>query len=183
MVADGDEYDDGTSVEPGSFNAFMTTAAVDLTGVVADSVVVELDSSFRQWDAQTGRIDASFDGGTSWDTLLTLTTANSGADLSRVNEHLSLPVENPSGGTLMLRFAYLNAGNDWWWALDNVRVEAVPDERLRLVVDRDSGRIAPRVRMLCSRSASLIMMTRRSLAMARNILRKFSACASNLELN
>jgi hypothetical protein len=38
---------------------------------------------------------------------------------------------------------------------------------------------AYRVRMLCSRSASLIRTTRMSSAIARNILRMFSACCSS----
>jgi len=42
------------------------------------------------------------------------------------------------------------------------------------------GRLAS-VRMLCRRSASLMMMTRMSLAIARNILRRFSTCASSLD--
>ena len=40
---------------------------------------------------------------------------------------------------------------------------------------------APSVRMLCSRSASLMSTTRMSSAMARNILRMFSACCSSCD--
>jgi len=40
-----------------------------------------------------------------------------------------------------------------------------------------SGESHCSVRMLCSRSASLMMMTRMSLAMESSILRKYSACA------
>ncbi len=39
------------------------------------------------------------------------------------------------------------------------------------------------VRMLCSRSASLIRSTRQSWAMAMNILRMVAACCSSLESN
>ena len=41
------------------------------------------------------------------------------------------------------------------------------------------GAMAPMVRMLCSRSASLTRMTRRSRDIASNILRKDSACDSS----
>ncbi len=43
-----------------------------------------------------------------------------------------------------------------------------------------SGRKAPRVRMLCSRSASLTMMTRMSRDIASTIFWKFSAWATAL---
>ena len=46
-----------------------------------------------------------------------------------------------------------------------------------------SGPTASSVRMLCSRSASLIRMTRTSRAIASSILRKFSACASSCVSN
>ena len=48
---------------------------------------------------------------------------------------------------------------------------------------RFSSLIASRVRILCKRSASLIMITRTSLTIASIILRKFSACASSLDSN
>jgi hypothetical protein len=46
-----------------------------------------------------------------------------------------------------------------------------------------SGSTAPSVRMLCSRSASLIRITRTSRAIASSILRKFSACACSRRRN
>ena len=48
---------------------------------------------------------------------------------------------------------------------------------------RFSAGIAPRVCMLCRRSASLIRMTRTSRAIASSILRKFSACACCSDAN
>ncbi len=51
------------------------------------------------------------------------------------------------------------------------------------MVRRLAGGIAPSVRMLCVRSASLTMITRMSRTMASSILRKLSACASARLLN
>ena len=48
---------------------------------------------------------------------------------------------------------------------------------------RCAGAIASSVRMLCSRSASLIRMTRTSRAIASSILRKLSACTSSRDVN
>ncbi len=45
------------------------------------------------------------------------------------------------------------------------------------------GCMTCKVRMLCSRSASLIRITRTSFDIARSILRKFSACSSSCESN
>ncbi len=53
----------------------------------------------------------------------------------------------------------------------------------RAIARRRAGGIAAMVRMLCKRSASLIKITRMSLAIASSILRKFSACASSCEAN
>lgn len=47
---------------------------------------------------------------------------------------------------------------------------------------RRAADMVPRVRMLCRRSASFTMMTRRSLTIARTILRTFCAWASARDL-
>ena len=68
----------------------------------------------------------SFDGGTTWTNLLTMNNTNPNdpanpypaGDESRINQHLSLAVNNPAGATAQFRFGYLDAGNDWWWAVD-----------------------------------------------------------------
>ncbi len=127
IVADGDEYDDlPPDIDPNLMNVFLITPSVALAGTVANSVTLEFDSSYRPFDTQTGTVDVSFDGGTTWTNVLTLNNANSGGEdsLSRANEHLTLTVNNPATGTMQIRFGYLNAGNDWWWALDNVVVRA-----------------------------------------------------------
>jgi hypothetical protein len=40
------------------------------------------------------------------------------------NEQLTFPVTIPGGATNMkLSFAYINAQNDWWWAIDNLKLQ------------------------------------------------------------
>ena len=129
-VADGDEYDDGgISVQPDQFNVFMQTA-ISLVGVDAalTGIQVDFDSSFRPYDGQTGLVDVSFDGGTTFSNLLTLDTASLGGNsvLDRADEAVSLLTAR-SSDDLILRFGMTNAGNDWWWAVDNVAVSAVPE--------------------------------------------------------
>jgi hypothetical protein len=44
------------------------------------------------------------------------------------NEHVTLGLNNPGGASeMVLTFGLFDAGNDWWWAVDNVHVEGVPE--------------------------------------------------------
>ena len=146
MVADTDEFDDAAN--GGAFKGYVTTKPVDLTGVAAGSVKLEFDSSFRPegpGEAQTGKLDVSYDGGTTWSTLLTLNefnTTNSAGSTSFVNRSINErlvsgtstgvsgdgkggaafgAVVNPSSGSLVFRF-YTEGTNDWWWGVDNMKI-------------------------------------------------------------
>lgn len=129
VVADADEYDDLGEIDPDLFNVFLTTPAISLEGVDADAVTVDFDSSFRPYDGMTGLVDVSYDGGSSWTNLLTLDTETLGGNsvLDRANEEVSLAAGNPAGGEMHVRFGMTNGGNDWWWAIDNVEVNVVPE--------------------------------------------------------
>lgn len=129
MVADPDEYDDLGDIDPDLFNVFMTTPTIGLSGQAANSLTVDFDSSFRPYDGMTGLVDVSYDGGGSWTNLLTLDTATLGGNslLDRVNESVSLPASNPDSGDMLVRFGMINAGNDWWWAVDNLQVNVIPE--------------------------------------------------------
>ena len=132
MVADPDAYDDGArpfTIEPNLFNAFMTTRAISLAGVTPGfgAAALTFDSSFRPYDGMTASVDVSFDGGDNFSNLLTLNRGNSGGDssLDRVNEAVSVALDIPDDAeSLTLRFGMTEAGNDWWWAVDNIAVDA-----------------------------------------------------------
>ncbi|MBU6308315.1 MAG: Ig-like domain-containing protein [Planctomycetes bacterium] len=146
MVADTDEFDDAPN--GGAFKSYVTTKPVDLTGVAAGSVKLEFDSSFRPegpGEAQTGKLDVSYDGGTTWSTLLTLNefnTTNTAGSASFVNKSINErlvsgtstgvsgdgkggatfgAVVNPNSGSLVFRF-YTEGTNDWWWGVDNMKI-------------------------------------------------------------
>ncbi len=129
LVADADQFDDQTGIEPDLMNVFLSTKPMSLAGVAASTVTVRFDSSFRPYDGMTGLVDVSFNNGASFSNLLTLTTDNSGGNssLSRANESVELPVNNPAGGSMIVRFGLTAAGNDWWWALDNINVNTPVD--------------------------------------------------------
>lgn len=129
LVGDGDAYDDFIDIDTNRMNTLLTTPSVPLGSILPNSLQLEFDSSFRPEAAppgnQHGRIEVSYDNGANWIQLLDLNTANSGGSgsRSRTNEHVTLDANNPAGATTAkFRFGYLEAQNDWWWAIDNVRV-------------------------------------------------------------
>ncbi len=150
-IADSDEWADTTPRGPGNFESIFVSKPINLSGVAANSVVLEFDSSFRPEDSQIGKLDVRFDSG-EWVNLLTLNptntlnTAPSASIINKnINEHLTsgtntgvssndpdfptvpkgnIPfaaVQNPSSGTMEFRWG-LVGGNDWWWGLDNIKV-------------------------------------------------------------
>ncbi len=145
-VADADEFDDATGTQP-DFNAKLLTKPIDLTGVAANTVKFEFDSSFRPEDSQVGTLEVSYDGGTNWSNLLTLNPSNTtntagnpatGFVNKSINERLvsgtntgvstdglgNAPfaaISNPDSGTMVFRYT-VTGRNDWWWAIDNLLV-------------------------------------------------------------
>jgi hypothetical protein len=140
MVADPDEYDDQGKLDgrdldegggvgfPDAMNVFITTPAVSLSGFDRKTAQLTFDSSFRPYDFMTGLVDVSYDNGNSWKNLLTLDLDAFGgvnSSLDRVDEPVELDLEAPdSAASVMVRFGLVDAGNDWWWAIDNVEISA-----------------------------------------------------------
>ena len=121
-VGETDEWDDTTTLN-NNFNSLFKSSPIDLADVQANSVTLEFDSSFRPENSQVGTLDVTFDGGTNWSNLLTLdpTNTSNAPTSSNVNERRILPVLNPNGGSMQFRWRVTGA-NDWWWAIDNVKV-------------------------------------------------------------
>jgi len=131
MVADPDAFDDGTGIEPGNFNPKITLPPIALSSVTPNTLAMTFNSSFRPYDAMTAKVDVSFDNGSTFTNLLTYDGANSGGDssLTRVDEDVTLNINNPGTGTALVQFSMSEAGNDWWWAVDNVQItgDLVPE--------------------------------------------------------
>ena len=133
-IADGDEWDDFNtgSISGDDFNTTITTAPIDLSAQGTNSADVDLklsfDSSFRPYDAQTGQVLVSFDGG-EFSPLLTLDTSSvpgGSSSLSRIDETVLLDLVAPQGAQqVQFRFDYTDADNDWWWAIDNLALAKV----------------------------------------------------------
>jgi len=143
-IVDPDEWDDlgnpdGTA---GYFWSFLTTQTIPMSGVAANTAFLRFDSSWRpeccddssppdgtgpQTNNQTGIIWVSYDGGApvqvlKWDSDSTSPTYH--PDVSQ-NESVSVSLNNPAGATnAVITFRMENAANDWWWAVDNIAVDA-----------------------------------------------------------
>ena len=133
MVSDPDAYDDSGDIDPNLYNVFIRTQRIALANTVPGTARLNFDSSFRPYDTMTGSVEVSFDGGDNFTSLLSMNSANvPGGDssLERVDEAISLPLDNPLGAAdMIVRFGMTEAGNDWWWAVDNIEVtaELVPE--------------------------------------------------------
>ena len=138
-VADPDEYFDlGSPNDPtngGYFNTSMRTPSISVSP--STLYTLSLDSSWRDEafddDHPSGLINANnqaveilarFNTGetsviTGWNSDPTSATFKDDAP----NERLSLGVFAPSGATsVSFEFNMANAGNDWWWAVDNLEL-------------------------------------------------------------
>ena len=130
MIADGDEWSDATHAE-GNLNTFLNwsidVAALDgpldlkfdsswLPDAGTDSLGVESN--------QTAVITVSLDGGQPLEILRWDSDPNS-ATYHGENTNETIWVQLPSvqgASEMVIRFGYLNAANNWWWALDNLEI-------------------------------------------------------------
>jgi hypothetical protein len=131
-VADPDEWDDSSHPGPNSENPFKTwlsTPPVDLSTARPGTLQLTFDSSWRpEYDDdyhQTANLTVSFDGADPIE--LFRWESNSASpnfkDDNSTNETIVVDIDNPSGATSMvLTFGLFDAGNDWWWAIDNIVV-------------------------------------------------------------
>ena len=137
-VADPDEWDD-LDHDSGSYNTFLETPVISMNGAAEGTVVLRFDSSWRPEDLQTANITVSFDSGPDVEVLRwTSNSSDSTYKPDSTNETVSLPLNNPAGATNMqVKFGMTDAGNDWWWAIDNLEVFSP----LTLEVDVQTGQM------------------------------------------
>ncbi|MHC4434910.1 MAG: immunoglobulin domain-containing protein, partial [Planctomycetota bacterium] len=122
-IADPDEWDDAFH-PAGTFNSFLDTAPIDISGVDAGTVELKLDSSWRPYAEQTATVSVSFDGG-DWVDVLVYESGSGSPNFKdhTTSETVTVPLNNPAGASsATLSFGLFNAGNDWWWAIDNLEV-------------------------------------------------------------
>ena len=125
-IADPDEWDDKNNASSsGSFNSVLISPGITVGAGLA--TYLYFDSHYRQWDTQTAQVRVSFDGGA--DQVLlhydgNPASDNGGQDVQ--NEEIVLAIPAPATtSTMVIRWHLSDAGNDWYWAIDNVRVTDV----------------------------------------------------------
>ncbi len=130
LVADPDEADDNTQIDPNLYNSYVTRA-YDVSTADLNSLVLSFDFDFITDGNQSGVVDVTFDGGVTWQNLLTMTVTDPGsnvpfgtfADPAESGEFSAANGDfTPAAGAteMQVRFGCINSGNNWWFAVDNV---------------------------------------------------------------
>jgi len=129
-IADGDEWTDRAS--SGTLSTLLTTPSINISGRFSDLIVLGFDSSWRPEPDQVGEIIAEFQTSTGpvtsqlarFESIQVLPNGqfNPNFKAANLSEQLNIPVRVPSGATsVVLKFSYLG-GNNWWWAIDDLRL-------------------------------------------------------------
>ncbi|MEV7415412.1 phosphocholine-specific phospholipase C [Streptomyces sp. NPDC089919] len=130
-VADPDDWDDtGAPSGRGSFDSTLVTPAVSIPAGTP-ALHLAFDSHYRQESPQEAEVTVTFDTGAT-SRVVTYSSAasgntNGGRDQQNRLVTCSFPV--PSDATsVKIGFRIHHAGNNWFWALDNVRLGTTPPQ-------------------------------------------------------
>ncbi|WP_073808540.1 phosphocholine-specific phospholipase C [Kitasatospora sp. CB01950] len=128
-VADPDDWDDtGSPSAKGKFDSTLVSPAVP---VPAGTTTLHLafDSHYRQEAPQKATVTAVFDTGAET-RLLTYSsdaTGNDNAGKDAENAFITRQFAVPAGAkSVTLRFRMYDAGNNWYWAVDHIRLDTRP---------------------------------------------------------
>lgn len=140
-VADPDEWDDlegdigGGEIDgPASislFDATLATPAIDITGVPEGELAIAFDATWREEGIQTAVLTADYNDGNGPVEVLRWESRDGDAAFFQddvLNESVLLRLDNPAGATeVTFAFRLFDAGNNYWWAVDNIQVGAIPE--------------------------------------------------------
>lgn len=134
-VADSDEFadsenefpesGDGAQEQEDEFNVFLQTGSIDLAGYDPSTLSLSFLSSFRPEEDETSTVHVYVDGNSTAATSLTVSEAST-EPFTAVEETFDAGQLGASGNetSVLLEFAHENADNNWWWAIDEIQVEA-----------------------------------------------------------
>ena len=134
----GDNPDDCVPLDPeartaggecGYFSGGLSTPAFTLIGLEPNSASLSFDSSWRDETTQSAEVTVEFfdaDGSSissrqllRWESI----ADDDNFKPAALNETLTFPLENPANAaSAVVTFTMPYAQNDWWWAIDNVRL-------------------------------------------------------------
>jgi hypothetical protein len=138
-VADPDEWDDRGNPINGSpfagyYSALLKTHSIPLSGAAVGTAKLTFSSSWRDeccddgptdTNNQTARVRVSYNNGLNFSEVLRWESAPASPNFKNdsTNETVVVDLNNPLGAAnVIIDFGLLNAGNDWWWAIDNVEI-------------------------------------------------------------
>lgn len=123
-VVDPDEYDDIGNIDPNLFDAALKTPEIGISGLKAGSLTLSFASSWMPEDSQQARLLVSYDGGEPVEVLnWSSDSGSANYKPAATNEQVTLQLDNPAGAqTAKVIFDMPQAGNDWWWAIDNIKM-------------------------------------------------------------
>ncbi|MCO6042396.1 PEP-CTERM sorting domain-containing protein [Aeoliella sp. ICT_H6.2] len=121
-VADGDEWDDlGDPGDQGDLTTLMKTSPIDVS---AEGIVtIDFDSSWRPEDSQEVTLIAYLDGSPTELLHWVSDSQDPNYHGTNVNEDVGFLLDTTGASMLELEFGYVG-NDDWWWAIDNVRVQS-----------------------------------------------------------
>ncbi len=132
-IADGDEWDDAPHPPvpaSGTFDVWLHTRPIDLSNAKPNTVQLKFDSSWRpEYDTnyhQTANLRVVFDNAEPIELFRWESNSDSpNFKNDATNETIILDIPNPDGAqSMVIIFGYFDAGNDWWWAIDNILITA-----------------------------------------------------------
>ena len=124
-IADGDEWDDQAHSHDPRMTTFLVSPSIDISQIEPGSAVLKFDSSWRPDATQTAVGTVSFDGGEKIEVFRFESDSASPnyKDDNSTNDTLTFAIDNPEGAqSMVIEFGYIEAGNFWWWAIDNIVV-------------------------------------------------------------
>jgi len=122
-VADPDEWDDcGNAASFGSYNSILTSPLIQLMG---QPIHISFDSHYRQEAPQQVSLTVTNSSGEIIEMLLHY-SSDSGSDNDSgdvLNQWLSFIVETDED-EIYFQWEMYDAGNNWYWAIDNVTIQS-----------------------------------------------------------
>ncbi len=128
-IADPDEWDD-LPRSTGFYNTRLSTPAIALANIRPEPARLVFDSSWRPEGAQAATLTVTYDNGSPV-TLFTWSSNSASPNFKAdaTNETVIVPLAPPVGAhTARFTFSLTDAGNNWWWAIDNIELLAEPVE-------------------------------------------------------
>ncbi|MGB7324287.1 MAG: hypothetical protein WBD31_05410, partial [Rubripirellula sp.] len=124
LVADPDAWDDFTTgADENGYTSYISRN-YDLTGFTG-AITVAMEYEFRTENNQMGSIEVSFDGGTTYQTLASFdsTAFANGTILTGPGTWVEGTDFTRTSDTMTVRLGCFDAGNNWWFIVDDVNVE------------------------------------------------------------